>query len=63
MTKDVVALLRPFENVTVISSVLLASVIPLVLGLRNESKTPVTELAKNLKQSLSAVIEKRLAVI
>lgn len=68
IVKDVVALLRPFENVTVILSgekyPSLSSVIPLVLGLRNaiESKTPVTELAKNLKRSLSAVIEKRLAV-
>lgn len=68
ITEDVVALLRPFENVTVILSgekyPSLSSVIPLVLGLRNamENKTPVTELGKNLKRSLSAVIEKRLAV-
>ncbi|CAG9788197.1 unnamed protein product [Diatraea saccharalis] len=66
--EDVVALLRPFENVTVILSgekyPSLSSVIPLVLGLRNaiENKAPVTELGKNLKRSLSAVIEKRLAV-
>ncbi|GBP41621.1 hypothetical protein EVAR_34054_1 [Eumeta japonica] len=42
----------------------LSSVIPLVIGLRNviESKTPVSELAKNLKRCLSAVIEKRHAV-
>lgn len=64
----VVALLRPFENVTVILSgekyLSLSSVIPLVFGLRNaiQNKTPVTELGKNLKRSLSAVIEKRLAV-
>ncbi|CAG4945808.1 unnamed protein product [Parnassius apollo] len=68
IVEDVVVLLRPFENVTVILSgekyPSLSSVIPHVLGLRKaiESKTPVTELAKNLKGGLSAVIEKRLAV-
>lgn len=68
ITEDMVTLLRPFENVTVILSgekyPSLSSVIPLVLGLQNaiENKTPVTELGKNLKRSLTAVIEKRLAV-
>lgn len=68
ITEDVVTLLRPFEYVTVILSgekyPSLSSVIPLVFGLQNtiENKTPITELGKNLKRSLSAVIEKRLAV-
>ncbi|KAH9628536.1 hypothetical protein HF086_001143 [Spodoptera exigua] len=68
ITEDVVTLLRPFENVTVILSgekyPSLSSVIPLVFGLQNaiENKTPITELGKISKRSLSAVIEKRLAV-
>lgn len=68
MTENVVELLRPFENVTMILSgekyPSLSSVIPLVLRLRNalENKTPVSELAKNLKRRLSTVIEKRLEV-
>lgn len=68
ITEDIVMLLRPSENVTVILSgekyPSLSSVIPLVLGLQNaiENKAPVTELGTNLKRSLSAVIEKRLAV-
>ncbi|KAF9805115.1 hypothetical protein SFRURICE_013308, partial [Spodoptera frugiperda] len=54
--KDIVMLLRPFENVTVILSgekyPSLSSVIPLVLGLQNaiENKAPVTELGTNLKR-------------
>lgn len=66
--EDMVTLLRPFENVTVILSgekyPSLSSIIPLVLGLQNaiENKTPVTELGKNLKRNLSAVIGKRLAI-
>lgn len=68
LTEDVVALLRPFENVTAILSgekyPTLSLVIPFVLRLRRaiDSKTPELELGKCLKRSLSSIIEKRLGV-
>lgn len=68
LAEDVVALLRPFEKLTVILSgekyVSLSSVIPLIFGLQNaiNTKTPETSHGKFLQRSLANEVEKRLGV-